>query len=667
MHKRTALIRQHPCFSQLTNEEIEKLASLFLEKYFKAKSTIVTEGELVNSIYFIMSGKAEVRHILTHEYTIQPIPSAILTEGETIGLNDTGFYSATGKRTATVVALTDMELLRLDLAAFYQFAHSNPHVSEIMRNSTDILLRMNLIKQAAPFTKISVEKIRKLAEQVTRISVEAGKIIFQKGNPGDQCYLIQTGKVEIFIPNPDGSETRLAVLKPPMIFGEAALLMNMPRNASARALKTSQLLAIHLDLLSQIVSAETNVASSLMALLKTRSRPIQLPYIESHILKEADQEMIITLKDTLHDEYFRLSEEGWFIWQLLNGKRSLRDITLAFYREYDIFDPGLVSTFIMDLEQAGFVEKNLQKSEKRNAPSRWMKSIMRIRQIMEASISFGGVDEWLTKSYRNGVFVLYTFPIRTLLAVLAILGLGIFVARFHHNVELLHSTPHSGWLIIAAIVASMAGAILHELGHAYTTKAFGRKVKSFGVGWYWLGPIAFCDTSDMWLSPKGPRIAVDLAGLYVDVLLAALVSIIALFFVNPYIVLFLWLLALFNYIEVLFNLSPMLELDGYYTLMDLSGKDNLRESAITWLIEDLPKNWRHPALLWKSKAELSYWVISLFFLIMEAIIPYIIMKFLLYGLLGIQNPIYSLVIALIAVILSSLSIWGEIQEQRRSS
>jgi len=56
-------------------------------------------------------------------------------------LNETGFYSLTGKRTATVVALTDLETLYLSVAAFHGFALAHSHVNEIMHEQAEEFLK----------------------------------------------------------------------------------------------------------------------------------------------------------------------------------------------------------------------------------------------------------------------------------------------------------------------------------------------------------------------------------------------------------------------------------------------------------------------------------------------------------------------------------------------
>ena len=64
----------------------------------------------------------------------------------------------------------------------------------------------------------------------------AGDVIFRQNFPGDHAYIIQSGEVEVYNEENDRSETHLAVLGPGEMFGEVALLDDVPRTASVRAL-----------------------------------------------------------------------------------------------------------------------------------------------------------------------------------------------------------------------------------------------------------------------------------------------------------------------------------------------------------------------------------------------------------------------------------------------
>jgi CRP-like cAMP-binding protein len=130
-----SLIRKQPVFAKFTTEEIDVLASLLTEKHFPADTIIVNEGDPVDSIYLIVSGTADVRHVFIKDHAIQSVSLATLHPGESIGLKETGFYSLTGKRTATVIAITDMVAMHLSMAAFHGFALNYSHANQIMRSS----------------------------------------------------------------------------------------------------------------------------------------------------------------------------------------------------------------------------------------------------------------------------------------------------------------------------------------------------------------------------------------------------------------------------------------------------------------------------------------------------------------------------------------------------
>jgi CRP-like cAMP-binding protein len=157
--ERKNFLRIFPCFSSLTEEQYEEISFHMKEIYYDAQDIIVTQGELVNSIYIIVNGKAEVSCSSSLRKKIKTIPIAILSTGEAIGLNDTGFYSSTGVRTATVTALTDMLLLKLELQELNDFLKRHHLESSIYAASTK-MLRIYFIKQSLPFTKLSYERLQ---------------------------------------------------------------------------------------------------------------------------------------------------------------------------------------------------------------------------------------------------------------------------------------------------------------------------------------------------------------------------------------------------------------------------------------------------------------------------------------------------------------------------
>ncbi len=95
-------------------------------------------------------------------------------------------------------------------------------------------------------------------------------MIFCEHEPGNELYIIQSGKVKItkIINN---KEVLLAVLKEGDIFGEMALLENKPRNASAIAYENVNLMAVNKANFQNMVATQPQLVTKLISLLAERT------------------------------------------------------------------------------------------------------------------------------------------------------------------------------------------------------------------------------------------------------------------------------------------------------------------------------------------------------------------------------------------------------------
>lgn len=661
---RQSLIKAFPCFASLTSDQSDELASLMQEVSFAAQDKIVLENDLVDGIYIIVNGTAEVTHeVLYHKKAVQ-VPVAVLMHGESIGLNDTGFYSTTGTRTATVTALTGMLLLFIDLKNLYGFLTRN-ELESSMYAASQQMLRMNFIKKSLPFAKISHARLQWLAEHVEEFFIPAQSDIFIQGEEGDKCYLIRSGKVEILTTDDEtGLEHQLTILKPPALFGEATLITHAPRNATARAVENCDLLVLKHSYLSELLESESNVANMFMTLMVDRSRPIKNPHVSIHHRMTVDQQELTILKNPDTGSYFKLSEEGFYIWKLFDGEHTMQEITLALAEQHNIFAPDVVAALISKLMKAEFIS-NIQMVESSKMDKRplWVRAMTSIRRVLEYRVAFGDADKWISKIYHRYIRYLFSWIGQIVLAVIAISGIFAFTSATP-EILAFFTTKHVGLLLIIALIPlGLIEVMMHELGHAFAVKAFGREVHYIGIGWYWFGPIAFTDTSDMWLSPRKPRMLVNIVGVYVDVLVASISALLILLIPNAYVQGLCWLFALYTYIGAFRMLSPLQEMDGYYVLMDWVEKPKLRQSAVIWLVKILPKSLRHPRLLLKHKAEIIYWIACIIYLVLISILTLTILSFV-FTLIGIHsNPYLSLLIPFLVVAFSCLSIIADIRSQ----
>lgn len=662
LEQRQQLLSAFPCFQSLTTNQSQRLATLLQEMTVTKGQTIVSEGEVVDAVYIIVEGEAEVS--ISHEYKKKrsQVPVAMLTKGEAIGLNDTGFFSSTGCRTATVIALTDMMLLRLSLDDLNNFLQQNNLVDSLYTASKQ-MLRMQFIKHSLPFSKISNERLQWLAEHVYEMTVPAGKEIFHEGDAGDNCYFIHKGQIEIYITE-NGQDKQLALLKPPVLFGEATFISHGRRNATARALEDTELLVLSHENLAEVIESETSVAAMFMTLTIDRSRPQKIDNVSIHERLSADGHEITILKNVANGKYFKLSKEGFFIWQQLDGTHTLQDITMDLAATHNVFAPDLVAGLIAKLNRNGFIS-NIDTYEYMNANKLplWARAMNKLRSVLEFRYAFGDADRFITNTYQKGVRILFTKYAQWLLVCFAAFGLVAFIMSTGEVLDFFARHHLSFFLLFTLIPLSIVETMFHELGHAYAVKACGREVHYIGVGWYWFTPIAFTDTSDMWLASRRARMYVNIAGIYVDILIAGCATLGIYTFNNHYLQCVCWLFALYTYIGAIRMLSPLQEMDGYYILMDWVEKNRLRQSAVLWLAKKFPRCLKQPRLFKNYWPEVLYWLSCIAYIIIISCLTYMLQSFV-FAILGMpSNPYLAFILPFLVVIFSCFNVLAEIKSR----
>lgn len=118
---------------------------------------------------------------------------------------------------------------------------------------------------------------------------------------------------------------------------------------------------------------------------------------------------------------------------------------------------------------------------------------------------------------------------------------------------------------------------LHEFGHAAACKKLGANPGSIGFGFYLLSPVMFADVSDVWKLKSKERNYVNLAGLYMEILLAVVLCGIYFFVIQDISLLIINYIILFS---VVLNLNPFLRYDGYWVLSDTIKTANLRKVSM---------------------------------------------------------------------------------------
>ena len=273
-------------------------------------------------------------------------------------------------------------------------------------------------------------------------------------------------------------------------------------------------------------------------------------------------------------QYFHLGErEGWIL-ERLDGA-GLEDLRAGFRETFaeDIRTEWL-ERVLEELGRCGLLER--EGGERETPPRRRPFSILRLRLWGFRPQPFlDRLLPWVRFAFSTGAFA----------AGAAILAAGL-VAGFSSFPELeadwrrLFEPGHLPLLYVA-----VSGVVtLHELAHGLACRRFGARVREMGVYLLYFQPCVATDVTDSWLlERRSSRIWIVLAP-----------SVLQLWLVGA--ALLAWRLlppgtgrlaalavVAVSALGILWNLNPLLPLDGYYALMDLVEIPNLRRRSFKLL------------------------------------------------------------------------------------
>ncbi|MBI4371092.1 MAG: cyclic nucleotide-binding domain-containing protein [Elusimicrobia bacterium] len=437
-----------------------------------------------------------------------------------------------------------------------------------MNESAD---RHDFLKRASPFDGLESEQLSTLAKRLTELDVSSGDVIVREGDSAAGCFLVRSGEVEV-VQREDGRDRTVARLGAGALFGEAALLTDSPRNATVRAVKETKLLVVKRADFLEVLSWDKAVGPALFELLSLRDKPCRRDGIISQGYDAQDGEKLTILKDPIRGKYYRLSAVGKFIWDRLDGRHNLKDLSLECLQELGLFSPHSVAEIVGGLASAGFAESRVSKASKYlPVPPRLKRLWTRLEALLRRRTVIGGVDAACARWYRRlGLKHAYSRAGQFFMALVAAMGGLAFLFRALELRRLPPCFQTPEHLLCAGLFAVVFIVLSHDAAHVFTTKFFGREVLGLGVGWHWFSPILYVDTSDMWPAPPRQRIAVHLAGIYVNLFFAGLAALLSLLLAESSVWLGRALLfCALSYAIALFNLLPFLESDGYYALQDL--------------------------------------------------------------------------------------------------
>ncbi len=143
---------------------------------------------------------------------------------------------------------------------------NNPNVN------VDVLLP--ILRQIPLFASLDEALHREIIQRIVLMYYPANYVLFKEGDEGDALYIIKNGQVEIYKePKEEGDLPKsLASIPDKGFFGEMALISDVPRNASAKAMTDCEVFILSKDDFKKLLDTNTQLAEQISTTMITRMK-----------------------------------------------------------------------------------------------------------------------------------------------------------------------------------------------------------------------------------------------------------------------------------------------------------------------------------------------------------------------------------------------------------
>src|SRR5829696_652053 len=136
------------------------------------------------------------------------------------------------------------------------------------------------LRRVPLFAGLSEEDLERLYQMAETVSIPAGQLVLQEGEPGDALYVVLDGELEI-TKRQGGQDILLAVSRAGEFLGEMSLLEQTPRSASVRTLRESRLLVISQAAFQTLLSCSPSAPFRILRAVTSRLRSTESMLIQN--------------------------------------------------------------------------------------------------------------------------------------------------------------------------------------------------------------------------------------------------------------------------------------------------------------------------------------------------------------------------------------------------
>lgn len=144
--------------------------------------------------------------------------------------------------------------------------------SNRVRAMTTIDTIAALLSKTGMFSTLEGADLTSIAQAMRPAEFGSGEVIFQRGDPGRELYLVTEGRVRLSILTAEGRELSFAHATPGNVFGEMATLDGRQRSADATAVTKVRAMTLTQPVLNRLIDSRPPVARAMITFLCARLR-----------------------------------------------------------------------------------------------------------------------------------------------------------------------------------------------------------------------------------------------------------------------------------------------------------------------------------------------------------------------------------------------------------
>jgi putative peptide zinc metalloprotease protein len=277
------------------------------------------------------------------------------------------------------------------------------------------------------------------------------------------------------------------------------------------------------------------------------------------------------------DQFIQVTELLYRVAQLANGERTLEEIATGVTESTDWLVTAdnvrqLIQSKLIPLGLVATVEGSV-------APYHEDRASSPLQVQMRRRLLGPRILDPIT----NVLQLLYA-PIILIPVLLAIAIAHGWLYLVHGVERVVYDVLYTPGLLLVVIAVVIVSSIFHEIGHAAGIRYGGGRARGIGMGFYIVYPTFYTDVTDAYRLGRWARLRTDLGGFYFHLIF--MLGILGVYWFTGQT--WLLLVAILINVDVVYQLLPVVRLDGYWAIADLTGIPDFFSQMKAYLTRMLP-------------------------------------------------------------------------------